>query len=89
MSSITFVLVLTKWSRFKLIKIGIGCSLRNQTARSHSYSDVKSVTVADSVIPLAANVKILGATLDEHLSMDKHVDRSTTTCDHYDISVNC
>ena len=41
--------------------------------RSHSYSDVMSVAVADSVIPLAADVKILGATIDEHLSMNKHV----------------
>jgi hypothetical protein len=41
--------------------------------RSHSYVDVKSVSVAESVIPLADDVKILGVILDKNLSMDKHV----------------
>ena len=31
------------------------------------------MTVTDSVIPLVADFKILGATLGEYLSMDQHV----------------
>jgi hypothetical protein len=41
--------------------------------RSHSYVDVQSVSAAESVIPLADDIKILGVTLDKNLSMDKHV----------------
>jgi hypothetical protein len=41
--------------------------------RSHSFSDVTTVNAAGSVVPMADHVKLLGVTLDYHLSMDKHV----------------
>ena len=41
--------------------------------RSCSYSALTSVDVAGSTTPLADNVKILGVTLDKHLTFDDHV----------------
>ena len=48
--------------------------------RSHAFSDVTSVNVAGSVVPLADHVKILGVTLDKRLLMDKHVTEVSRTC---------
>ena len=74
MSSVTFVMVLAKWSRFKLLNSSKSESgLFGTNQRSHSCNDVKSVTVANSVTLLAASIKVLGAPLDEYLSMDEHV----------------
>ena len=41
--------------------------------RSFSYSNLTSVDVARSTIPLAGHIKILGVTLDKHLTFDDHV----------------
>jgi hypothetical protein len=41
--------------------------------RAHCYTDVTSVNVAGSIIPLADNVKILGVTLDNRLPMNDHI----------------
>ena len=41
--------------------------------RSQSFSDVTTVNIAGSVVPMADHVKLLGVALDNHLSMDKHV----------------
>ena len=38
-----------------------------------TFSDIITVNVAGSVVPMADHVKLLGVTLDNHLSMDKHV----------------
>ena len=48
--------------------------------RSHSFSDVTTVNVAGSVVPLADHVKLLGVSLDNHLSMDKHVSEVSRAC---------
>ena len=48
--------------------------------RSHSFSDVTTVNVAGSVVPMADHVKLLGVTLDNHLSMDKHVNEVSRAC---------
>ena len=47
--------------------------------RSCSYSALTSVDVAGSTIPLADHVKILGVTLDKHLTFDDHVRQ----CSHH------
>ena len=39
----------------------------------YSYSSLATVNVADSQIPLADHIKILGVTLDKNLSMNNHV----------------
>jgi hypothetical protein len=41
--------------------------------RTHCYTDVTTVNVADAVILLANRVKIRGVTLDSRLGMDDHV----------------
>jgi hypothetical protein len=48
--------------------------------RSHSFSAVTTVNVAGSVVPLADHVKLLGVTLDDRLSMDKHVNEVSRAC---------
>ena len=48
--------------------------------RSHSFSDITTVNVAGSVVPMADHVKLLGVTLDNHLSMDKHVNEMRRAC---------
>ena len=50
--------------------------------RSHSFSDVTTVTVnvAGLVVPIANHVKLLGVTLDNHQSMDKHVNEVSRAC---------
>ena len=40
---------------------------------SLSYSSLTSVDVAGSTILLAGHIKILGVTLDKHLTFDDHV----------------
>jgi len=37
--------------------------------RSHSFSDITTVNVAGSVVPMADHVRLLGVTLDNRLSM--------------------
>jgi hypothetical protein len=56
--------------------------------RPHNYVDVQSVSVAESVIPLADDIKILGTTLRKNLSTDKHVNRLIITHVCYDTSVD-
>ena len=41
--------------------------------RAHSYSNLATVNVAGSQIPLTDHIKILGVTLDKNLSMNNHV----------------
>jgi len=41
--------------------------------RAHSYSNLATVNVAGSQIPLTDHVKILGVKLDKNLSMNNHV----------------
>jgi len=41
--------------------------------RSSSYSNIASIDVAGSTIPLADHIKVLGVTLDKHLTFDDHV----------------
>ena len=48
--------------------------------RAHSFSDITTVNVAGSVVPMADHVKLLGVTLDNHLSMDKHVNEVSRAC---------
>ena len=48
--------------------------------RSHSFSDVTAINVAGSVVPLADHVKLLGVTLDNRLSMDRHVNDVSRSC---------
>ena len=48
--------------------------------RSHSFSDLTSVNVAGSVVPLADHVKLLGVSLDNRLSMDIHVNEVSRAC---------
>ena len=48
--------------------------------RSPSYSNVSSVNVADATVPLTDHVKLLGVTLDSHLTFDKHVNSLSKTC---------
>jgi len=45
--------------------------------RSHSFSDV---TTVGSVVPMACHVRLLGVTLDNRLSMDKHINEVSRTC---------
>jgi hypothetical protein len=48
--------------------------------RSNSFSDVTTVSVAGSVVSLADHVKLLGVSLDNRLSMDKHVNEVSRAC---------
>jgi hypothetical protein len=48
--------------------------------RSQSYRDITSVNVADAIVPLTDHVKLLGVTLDSHLTFDKHVNVLLKTC---------
>jgi hypothetical protein len=41
--------------------------------RAHIYSELTSIDVADSVVALADHIKIMGITLDSHLTMDGRV----------------
>ena len=52
--------------------------------RSSSYSNLTTVNVAGSQIPLADHIKILGVTLDKNLSMDNHVNAVSKSI-HYHI----
>jgi len=56
--------------------------------RSCSYSALTSVDVAGSTIPLADHVKILGITLDKHLTFDDHVS-AVCKSTHYHIRAMC
>ena len=47
---------------------------------SHSFSDVTTANVADSVVPMVDHVKLLGVILDNHLSMDKHMNEVSRAC---------
>ena len=47
---------------------------------SHFFSDVTTVNVAGSVVPLADHVKLLSVTFDSHLTKDKHVNEVSRTC---------
>jgi Reverse transcriptase (RNA-dependent DNA polymerase) len=48
--------------------------------RSHSFSAVTTVNVAGSAVPMADYVKLLSVTLDNHLSLDKHVNEVSHAC---------
>lgn len=48
--------------------------LLGTTRRASAYSHLISVDVAGCPIPLASQVKILGVTLDKHLTFDRHID---------------
>jgi hypothetical protein len=39
---------------------------------NHRYSDVTSVQVASTIVPLVDHLKLLGATLDKHLTLNQH-----------------
>jgi len=41
--------------------------------RSFSYSNITTIDVAGSTIPLADHIKVLGVTLDKQLTFDDHV----------------
>ena len=41
--------------------------------RSSSYSNITSIDVAGSAIPLSDHIKVLGVTLDKHLTFDDYV----------------
>ena len=55
--------------------------------RANSYTDIATVKVADTSAVLKNKIKILGVTLDSHLTMDSQVsDMPSTTsvpCDIY------
>jgi len=48
--------------------------------RSRASTNVASINVAGSVVHLADHVKLLGVTLDNRLSMDKHVNEVSRAC---------
>jgi len=41
--------------------------------QSFSYSNITTIDIAGSTIPLADHIKVLGVTLDKHLTFDDHV----------------
>ena len=47
---------------------------------SHSFSDITMVNVAGSVVPMVDRVKLLGVTLVNHQSTDKHVNEVNCSC---------
>ena len=49
--------------------------------RSHSYSNLTSVNVAGTTVPLANNISILGAKLDSNLTLDNHT-KSVSRSNH-------
>jgi hypothetical protein len=64
-----------------LFKLNRLCS-RRISATLSLFLDVTMVDVAGSVVPMADHVKLLGVTLDNHLSMDKHVNELSRTLRH-------
>jgi hypothetical protein len=48
--------------------------------RSHSFSDVTTVNIAGSAVPMADHVRLLGITFDNHLPMDKLVNEVSRAC---------
>jgi len=48
--------------------------------RSHSFSDVTTVNVAGSVVPMADHDRLVDVTLNNRLSMNKHVNEVSRIC---------
>ena len=48
----------------------------------HSYSNLTSVNVAGTTVPLPSNISILGAKLDSNLTHTLHLGRAFTTSAH-------
>jgi len=48
--------------------------------RAHSYSNLTSVNVAGTTVPLASNISILGAKLDSNLTLDNHTKSVSWSC---------
>jgi len=48
--------------------------------RAHSYSNLTSVNVAGTTVPLASHISILGAKLDSNLTLDNHTNSVSRSC---------
>ena len=51
-------------------------------------STVSSVTVADVDLPLANEMKVLGVTLDRHLTFEKHVSAVARSCNYHNQAIH-
>jgi len=51
--------------------------------RAHSYSNLTSVNVAGTTVPLATNNSILGAKLDSNLILDNYTKSVSRSCFHH------
>ena len=47
---------------------------------AHSYSNLTSVNVAGTTIPLASNISLLSAKLDSNLTLDNHIKSVSRSC---------
>jgi len=57
-----------------------GAILIGTAQRAHSYSDLTSVNVAGTTVPLASNISILGAESDSNLTLDNHTMSLSQSC---------
>jgi len=46
----------------------------------HSYSNLTSINVAGTIVPLASNVRRLGTKLDSNLMLDNHINSVSQAC---------
>ena len=47
---------------------------------SHVHSDLGSVNIPGTIIPLSDHIKVLSVTIDSHLTMEKHVNEVSSGC---------